>query len=116
ALEAAADPAADLDDDVVYVDPFEDDPPADFLADDDGDILPEEVRAELEALASEEFDDSSARHLEAALAEAQQDLARQRSLTQQAVARYRDALLAAEPELPPDLVHGDTPEDVDATA
>ena len=114
ALEATAPPeAADDLDGIEYADPFEDDT-ADFVSD-DGDTLPEEVRAELEALASEEFDDGAGA-LEAALAEAQRELARQRNLTRQAVARYRDALLAAEPDLPPDLVRGDTLEDIEATA
>lgn len=114
ALEAPAPgtPEADIDG-IEYADPFEDDT-ADFVSD-DGDTLPEEVRAELEALASEEFDDGAGA-LEAALAEAQRELARQRNLTRQAVARYRDALLAAEPDLPPDLVRGDTLEDIEATA
>ena len=110
ALEATAPPeAADDLDGIEYADPFEDDT-ADFVSD-DGDTLPEEVRAELAALASEEFDDGAGA-LEAALAEAQRELARQRNLTRQAVARYRDALLAAEPDLPP----GDTLEDIEATA
>lgn len=114
ALEAAAPGAEEGDiDGIEYADPFEDDT-ADFVSD-DGDTLPEEVRAELEALASEEFDDGAGA-LEAALAEAQRELARQWNLTRQAVARYRDALLAAEPDLPPDLVRGDTLEDIDATA
>ncbi len=80
----------------------------------DGDILPDEVQAELEALAASELEGGD--HMEQALAEAQREIARQRNLTRQAVARYRDALLAAEPELPPDLVHGETLEDVDASA
>ncbi len=114
ALEAATIPDELLDlSDPTYVDPFEDDA-ADFVSD-DGDALPEEVRAELEALASEEFDDGASA-LESALAEAQRELARQRNLTRQAVARYREALLAAEPELPPDLVRGDTLEEIEATA
>ena len=84
---------------------------ADFVTD-DGDLLPDEVQAELEALAAAELDDGSG--LEAALAETQRELARQQSLTRQAVARYRDALLAAEPELPADLVRGDSIEEIDA--
>ena len=126
ALEAATEPEGELDRGVdpepylalegvdEYVDPFEDDVEGDYLSD-DGDALPEEVRAELEALASTEFDDGTTA-LETALAEAQRELAQQRSLTQQAVARFRDALLAAEPELPPDLVQGDTLEEVEAAA
>lgn len=112
ALEAEGDP-----DEGRYTDPFEGDRETsedDFLSD-DGDALPEEVQAELEALASAELDDGTAA-LESALAETQRELARQRTLTQQAIARYRDALLAAEPELPPDLVTGDTLEEVEASA
>lgn len=117
ALEAATAPGgADDDDPVTYVDPFEDDVDRDFISD-DGDGLPDDVIAELEALAATEFDDGDGTAaLESALAEAQRELAQQRNLTRQAVSRYRDALLAAEPELPPDLVHGDTLEEVEASA
>lgn len=111
-LEAGAG-AVDGDDGPGYVDPFEDG--IDDYISDDGDTLPDEVRAELEALASEDFDDGTV-SLQAALAEAQRELARQRTLTRQAVARFRDALLAAEPELPPDLVQGDSIEEVEASA
>lgn len=118
ALEATASAATDDEDDpVAYADPFDDDMSGsddDFVSD-DGDGLPDEVLAELEALASTEFDDGTVA-LESALAEAQRELAQQRSLTRQAVARYRDALLAAEPELPPDLVQGDSLEEVEASA
>lgn len=81
---------------------------------DDGDLLPDEVQAELEALAAAELE--AGNPMEQALAEAQREIAHQRSLTRQAVARYRDALLAAEPDLPPELVQGETLEDVDAAA
>jgi len=97
-----------------HLDPEREERGDDYLSD-DGDTLPDEVRAELEALASEEFDDGTSA-LESALAEAQRELARQRNLTRQAVARFRDALLAAEPELPPDLIAGDTLEEVEASA
>ena len=79
---------------------------------DDGLALPDEVQAELEALAAAELDDGASA-LEAALAEAQRDVSRQRNLTRQAVARYREAILAAEPELPPDLVRGESIEEVE---
>jgi len=117
AMEAVTAPdGADGDDDpIAYADPFEDDVDREFVSD-DGDGLPDEVLAELEALASTEFDDDGTAALESALAEAQRELAQQRTLTRQAVARYRDALLAAEPELPPDLVHGETLEEVEASA
>src|SRR5690606_9660154 len=77
--------------------------------------LPDEVQAELEALAAAELDDGTSA-LEAALAEAQREVTRQRNLTRQAVARFREAILAAEPDLPPDLVHGESLEEVEATA
>lgn len=58
--------------------------------------------------------------VEAALAsardEAEQELELQRDLTRQAVGRYREALLAAEPELPPDLVRGESIEEIDMAA
>ena len=104
ALEAQQAPEDDdLDGDgpegrTVYVDPFADgafETDEDFVTD-DGDTLPDEVQAELEALASAEFDDGNVA-LESALAEAQRELARQRTLTRQAVSRFRDALLAAPP-------------------
>ena len=82
----------------------------DAEADDD---LTEEARAELEALAAAEGDMHAA--LEEALAETQRALDEQREATRAAVARYLDALLAAEPDLPPDLVAGDTLEDLDAS-
>jgi hypothetical protein len=81
---------------------------------DDGDALPEEVQAELEALAEAELE--PANDLERALAEAQRALDEQRDRTRRAVERYRAALLAAEPDLPPDLVHGESIEDIDAAA
>ena len=80
---------------------------------DDGDGLPDEVRAELEAVAALEADATS--EAERALAEVQAELDAQRAATRSAVSRYREALLAAEPELPPDLVAGDTLEALDAS-
>ncbi|MCA9848554.1 MAG: hypothetical protein KC472_11315, partial [Dehalococcoidia bacterium] len=81
ALEAQQAPEDDdLDGDgsegrTVYVDPFADgafETDEDFVTD-DGDTLPDEVQAELEALASAEFDDGNVA-LESALAEAQREL------------------------------------------
>ena len=80
---------------------------------DDGDGLPDEVRAELEAVAAAEGEMHDA--LEDALTQAQQALAAQREATRAALGRYREALLAAEPDLPPDLVAGETLEAVDAS-
>ena len=77
------------------------------------DGLPDEVRAELEAVAAAEGEMHDA--LEDALTEAQRALEAQREATHAALGRYREALLAAEPDLPPDLVAGDTLEDVDAS-
>jgi hypothetical protein len=120
ALEAAT--AADdpeIDDLIERVDPD------DFLTDtdyvsDDGDALPDEVQAELEALAASELSDAdiegASEGLQQALAEAQREIARQRTLTRQAVTRYREALLASEPDLPPDLVRGETLEEIDSAA
>ena len=87
---------------------FEDD----LRTDDDGYGLPDEVQAELEALAAADLDGGG--EMEQALAQTQRELAQQRALTRQAVERYREALLAAEPELLPDLVRGETLEEVDA--
>ena len=102
-------------------DPFEDEPAAlldDDFADADGEPLPDEVQAEIEALAAEGLasdEAERARGLEEALAAAQRELARQRDLAAVAVARYREAVLAAEPDLPPEMVRGESIEDVDAS-
>jgi len=129
----AVDIDGDADDDIG--DPFDgDDPDDDFdaldpaarLAADGFDVdpddgpLPDDVQAEIEALAAEglagrETDAERARTLEAALTAAQHELARQRDLARAAVARYREAVLANEPDLPPELVRGDSIEDVDAS-
>lgn len=92
----------------------------------DGEPLPDEVQAEIEALAAEglaadeppeEAPIETARTLvlEQALEAAQRELARQRDLACAAVARYREAVLAAEPDLPPEMVRGESIEDVDAS-
>jgi hypothetical protein len=88
-------------------------PDEDALAD-DPEGLPEEVQAELEALA--EADRETPSVLEQALEAARRELEAQRAQTQRAVARYREALLAAEPDLPPDLVRGESIEEVDEAA
>lgn len=51
--------------------------------------------------------------LEAELALTEAALEAERSATRAALERYRAALLAAEPELPPDLVQGDTLEELE---
>lgn len=81
--------------------------------DDPLDDVPDEVRAELEAVAAAEDEMHAA--LEDALSEAQRALEAQRDATRAAVGRYREALLAAEPDLPPDLVAGETLEEIDAS-
>ncbi|MEX2032928.1 MAG: hypothetical protein WEA81_08685 [Dehalococcoidia bacterium] len=118
ALEAAT--AADdpeIDDLIERVDPDAFLTDGDYVSD-DGDALPDEVQAELEALAASELSDEGveggSEGLQQALAEAQREVARQRTLTRQAVTRYREALLAAEPDLPPDLVRGETLEEIDS--
>jgi hypothetical protein len=77
------------------------------------DDVPDEVRAELEAVAAAEAETHDA--LERALSEATRALEAQREATRAAVARYREALLAAEADLPPDLVQGETLEELDAS-
>jgi hypothetical protein len=117
ALDAATAPDdPSMDDLIERVDP--DAFMAEDYVSDDGDALPDEVQAELEALASAELADVEVadESLHQALAEAQRELARQRSMTRQAVSRYRDALLASEPDLPEDLVRGETLEEIDAAA
>lgn len=102
-----------VEDDVVFDDgaAIEEIDDTEDIEADDG--LTEEARAELEALAAAEGDMHAA--LEEALAETKRALDEQREATRAAVARYREALLAAEPDLPPDLVAGDTLEDLDAS-
>jgi hypothetical protein len=72
-----------------------------------------EALAEIAAL--EESEASAASTLEAALASVRAELDEQRAQTAAAVARYRQAALAAAPEIPAELVTGDTVEAVDAS-
>lgn len=90
--------------------------------DEDGVLLADETAAELAALDAEggvtadldaPIEDGERERLTAELASSEAALDAERSATQAALARYRDALLAAEPELPPDLVHGETLEELD---
>lgn len=106
----------------------------------DGEPLPDDVQAEIEAITAEglaadeppdEMPDTPSEAppetaaatldtqrtlvLEQALEAAQRELARQRDLACAAVARYRQAVLAAEPDLPPEMVSGENIEDVDAS-
>ena len=100
----------------------------------EGEELPEEVAAELSALGAELGDASEAdedgeldaREAErvaeheadreaghAELAAVRAELERERSRSRAALARYREAALAAEPGLPPELVDGDTLDELD---
>ena len=122
---------------LVAPDPDEDD--VDTF-DADGEPLPDDVQAEIEAIAAEglaadeppdEMPEAPSEAppetaaatletqrtlvLEQALEAAQRELARQRDLACAAVARYRQAVLAAEPDLPPEMVYGENIEDVDAS-
>ncbi|MFN8584339.1 MAG: hypothetical protein U0446_03295 [Dehalococcoidia bacterium] len=83
------------------------------VVDDDGEEPSADALAELAAVSEAETDSTSA--VEAALEATRRELEEQRRLALTAVARYRDAALAAEPELPPELVSGQTVEEVDAS-
>jgi hypothetical protein len=83
------------------------------VLDDDGEEPRAEALAELAAVSEAEADSTSA--VESALEATRRELEEQRRLALAAVARYREASLAAEPELPPELVSGATVEEVDAS-
>ncbi|MEZ4553738.1 MAG: hypothetical protein AB7L91_03105 [Dehalococcoidia bacterium] len=83
------------------------------IVDDDGEEPSAEALAELAAVSEAEA--ASASSIESALEETRRELEEQRRLALTAVARYREAALAAEPELPPELVGGETVEAVDAS-
>ena len=78
-----------------------------------GDDLPAEAAAELAAVVEAERDELTT--LRGELQEARDALDTERSARRAAVARYRGALLTAEPSLPPELVEGDDVEAVDAS-
>ncbi len=78
-----------------------------------GDDLPDEAAAELAAVAEAEHDGLIT--LRGELQEARDALDAERAARRAAVARYRAALLTAEPALPPELVEGDDTEAVDAS-
>ncbi len=86
------------------------------LTDAEGDDLPDEVLAELAAIEDGEHPDEAE---EAQTAEElnrlRADLDAERAAHRAAVARYREAVLAAEPALPPELVTGESLADVDAS-
>lgn len=83
------------------------------VMDGDGEEPSPDALAELEAVTETEVETASA--VEQALEATRRELEEQRHLALAAVARYRGAALAAEPELPPDLVTGETIEAVDAS-
>lgn len=90
------------------------------LIDGGGDVtgdLPAAALDELAALAEAEATAADAEQAAQAeeLAAAQRVLETERARTRSAVARYRDAVLAAEPDLPPELVTGETLEELDAS-
>ena len=68
------------------------------------DEMSEEIIEELAAIAEAEQ-----------LATVERELATERAETRAAVARYREAVLAAEPELPPELVSGETLEELEGS-
>ena len=83
--------------------------------DGDGDELTGEAVDEFAALAEAEATATEAEQAAQAeaLASVRSELAAQRTQTLAAVVRYREAVLAAEPELPPDLVGGESLEEVE---
>lgn len=83
------------------------------MIDGDGEEPSAEALAELKALTDAETETSTA--VEAALEATRRELEEQRRLALAAVARYRDAALTAEPDLPADLISGETLEEVDAS-
>lgn len=74
--------------------------------DGEGSEPPEAVLDEIEALAAVESAELAAVH---AALEAERDR------TRSVLARYREAVLTAEPDLPPELVHGDSLDELDAS-
>lgn len=81
--------------------------------DGDGDEPTPDALAELAAVTEAETANTSV--VEEALEATRRELDVERRAAREAVARYREAALAAEPELPPDLVSGDTLETIDAS-
>ena len=78
-----------------------------------GEGLPDEAAAELAAVAEAERGELA--DLRRDLQEARDALDAERSERRAAVERYRGALLAAEPSLPPELIEGDDLAAVDAS-
>ncbi len=95
------------------------------LSDAEGEQLLDDAQAELAALDAERAEAADAAdgepeagdeltRLRAELDEARGGLEAERAARYAAVARYREAVLAAEPALPPELVGGESLEEVDA--
>lgn len=86
------------------------------ITDGEGDDLPDEALAELAAIEGEHPGDETApNQTSEELDRLRADLDAEREARRAAVARYREAVLAAEPALPPDLVAGDSLAEVDAS-
>ena len=86
------------------------------ITDGEGDDLPDEALAELAAIEDEQPGDEAAEEQTSEeLARLRADLDAEREARRAAVARYREAVLAAEPALPPDLVAGASLAEVDAS-
>ena len=86
------------------------------LTDGEGDDLPDEVLAELAAIEDDQpADEAAAAQTSEELTRLRADLDAERAAHRAAVARYRQAMLAAEPALPPELVAGDSLAEVDAS-
>ena len=86
------------------------------MTDAEGDDLPDEALAELAAIEDEQpGDESAAADASEELTRLRADLDAEREARRTAVARYREAVLAAEPSLPPELVAGESLAEVDAS-
>ena len=85
------------------------------MTDAEGEDLPEEALAELAAIEDEQPGDETTAEASEELALLRADLDAEREARRAAVARYREALLTAEPSLPPELVAGESLAEVDAS-
>lgn len=85
------------------------------MTDAEGDDLPDEALAELAAIEGEEPDGDAAGEDSEELARLRSDLDAEREARRAAVARYREAVLTAEPSLPPELVAGESLAEVEAS-
>lgn len=86
-----------------------------MAVDDDGDELPEETLKEMAAVAEAVATTTEVEQAAEAerLAAVERELEAQRAQTRASLGRYREALLAAEPALPPELVSGETLEELE---